>query len=174
ELATFSRDEPMHWRPAGDVKYIGELAAKDAAKAKELFSYRKGETEAARLAAVGAVVALRESVRLLAFDPDPAKPADRLDFAHFNCAACHHDLRLPAARQANGYPGVPGRPVPTPPPGRSHWVVATTSTPTAPGTSPAPRRRSGTRRRSPKTACRRRRRRRSATGRSSCWPSGSA
>jgi hypothetical protein len=113
ELATFSRDEPMHWRPAADVKYVSELAAKDAAKAKDLFSYRKGETEAARLAAVGAVTALRESVKLLAFDPDPTKPADRLDFAHFNCSACHHDLRVPAARQANGYPGVPGRPVPT-------------------------------------------------------------
>lgn len=117
ELATFSRDEPMHWRPLADVKHITSL---DPAKAKELFSYRKGENEAARLVAVGAVVALRESVKLLAFDPDPAKPADRLDFAHFNCAACHHDLRVPARRQENGFPGVPGRPVPTTWP---TWVV---------------------------------------------------
>ena len=110
ELATFSRDEPRHWLPPSEFPIIRDL---DPTVAWERYGYRKGENEAARLAAVGAVVALRESVNLLGFTADPAKPAERLDFAHFNCAACHHDLRLPAARQANGYPGVPGRPVPT-------------------------------------------------------------
>ena len=110
ELATFSRDEPRHWLPAAAVPAIRDLG--DPKAARERYGYRKGEVEAARLVAVGAVVALRESVKLLAFDPDPAKPADRLDFAHFNCAACHHDLRVPARRQENGFPGAPGRPVP--------------------------------------------------------------
>jgi hypothetical protein len=104
ELATFCRDEVRHWRHPADVPYITSLAP-DAAK--ERFGYRKGEVEAARLAAVGAVVSFRESVALL---KDP--PAGGLDFSHFNCAACHHDLRIPSDRQTNGFPGVPGRPVP--------------------------------------------------------------
>jgi hypothetical protein len=33
-----------------------------------------------------------------------------LDFAHFDCYACHHDLRVDSDRQKRGYDGVPGRP----------------------------------------------------------------
>ncbi|HET6573836.1 MAG TPA: multiheme c-type cytochrome [Fimbriiglobus sp.] len=109
ELATFSRDEPRHWLSPADVPYIRGL---EPAAAAERYSYRKGEVEAARLAAVGAVVGFRRAIDLLRFDPDPARPSPGLDFAHFNCAACHHDLRVPSDRQINGFPGVPGRPVP--------------------------------------------------------------
>src|SRR5262249_34483541 len=35
-----------------------------------------------------------------------------LDFAHFDCAACHHDLKLPSWRQQRGFAGAPGRPLP--------------------------------------------------------------
>jgi mono/diheme cytochrome c family protein len=109
ELATFSRDEPRHWLSPGDIPYIRGLEPTAAA---ERYSYRKGEVDAARLVAVGAVVCFRQAIDLLRFDPDPAKPSPGLDFAHFNCAACHHDLRVPSDRQINGFPGVPGRPVP--------------------------------------------------------------
>ncbi len=105
ELATFSRDEPRHWRSAKDVTAIADLPT----EAERLrFSYRKGEVEAARLAAVGAVTALRETAKLAA-----AAPPGPLDFAHFNCAACHHELVVPSDRQQNGFPGAAGRPVPT-------------------------------------------------------------
>src|SRR5262249_21365621 len=30
---------------------------------------------------------------------------------HFDCAACHHDLKLPSWRQQRGYAGAPGRPL---------------------------------------------------------------
>ena len=33
-----------------------------------------------------------------------------MDFAHFDCYACHHDLRVPSDRQRRGYRGAPGRP----------------------------------------------------------------
>jgi hypothetical protein len=106
ELATFSRDEPRHWRQPAAVEHILGLPP---AQAKELFSYRPGEVEAARLAAVGAVTALRETAKLAATAPDNQP----LDFAHFNCSACHHELVVPSDRQKNGFPGAAGRPVPT-------------------------------------------------------------
>jgi hypothetical protein len=113
ELATFSRDEPRHWRAAADVPYIAGL---EPTAARKLFHYRKGEVEAARLAAVGAITSMKESAKLLAFTAPGAGPDDGLDLTHFNCAACHHDLRVNANgisdRQKNGFPGTPGRPVP--------------------------------------------------------------
>ncbi len=106
ELATFSRDEPKHWRQPAAVEYIAKLPP---AEARALFSYRSGEVEAARLATVGAVTALRETAKLAAAAP----AGEPLDFAHFNCAACHHELVVPSDRQRNGFPGAAGRPVPT-------------------------------------------------------------
>ena len=109
ELATFSRDEPRHWRAPSEVPVITSL---ESDKARERFAYRKGEGESARLVAVGAIECMKETVRLLSFEPDPKNPEESLDFTHFNCAACHHDLRMPSDRQKNGFPGAPGRPVP--------------------------------------------------------------
>ncbi|MGL6097095.1 MAG: multiheme c-type cytochrome [Fimbriiglobus sp.] len=114
ELATFSRDEPRHWRSPAAVPYIAGL---DPETAKALFHYRPGEIESARLVAVGAITSMKESARLLSFAPSgDARADDGLDFTHFNCAACHHDLRVNqdgiSDRQKNGFPGVAGRPVP--------------------------------------------------------------
>lgn len=109
ELATFSRDEPRHWRAPSEIPYIKSL---DKEPALDNFGYRPGEVDSARLVADGAVVTMKASADLLGFEPDPNKPEPTLDFTHFNCAACHHDLRLPSDRQANGFPGVPGRPIP--------------------------------------------------------------
>lgn len=113
ELATFSRDEPRHWRSPGEIEAIRSLKADDAEKR---FHYRAGEVEAARLVAAGAVACFRETAGLLNFAADPKKADEPFDFAQFNCAACHHDLRVgkdgSSDRQKNGYPGVPGRPVP--------------------------------------------------------------
>jgi hypothetical protein len=35
-----------------------------------------------------------------------------LDFAMFDCSACHHELMSPSWRQERGFSGTPGRPVP--------------------------------------------------------------
>jgi hypothetical protein len=59
---------------------------------------------------MGAVAAFEATMKLLADDAKDT-PADQLlDFAHFDCYACHHDLKVPSWRQKRGYRGVPGRP----------------------------------------------------------------
>jgi len=110
EVMTFSRDQPMHYKWPKDLPYFQTL---DPKTTWELFHYRKGESQPARLVAVGAVTTFRAAVRVLAQAAEEAHArAGLLDFAHFDCAACHHDLKLPSWRQQRGYPGAPGRPVP--------------------------------------------------------------
>jgi hypothetical protein len=109
ESMTFSRDQPMHYIPPNDNKYFNSLSADDAWK---LFHYRKGESAAARQAAVGAAVGFREAMRTLAHAAETAESTGGpvLDFALFDCAACHHDLVVPSWRQDGRT--VPGRPTP--------------------------------------------------------------
>jgi len=110
ELLSFSHDEPMHWRLPEYVPHIQDLAAKDPEKAWANYHYAKNNSQEARLLAAGATVAMRETVRLGAAE---AKKTDGqlLDFALFDCYACHHDLRADSPRQKYGYNGVAGRPV---------------------------------------------------------------
>jgi Cytochrome c554 and c-prime len=110
EVMTFSRDQPMHYKWAKDLPYFQTL---DPTKAWDLFHYRKGESQPARLVAVGAIGTFRSAVRMLGQAADEAHSRNGLlDFAHFDCAACHHDLKLPSWRQQRGYAGAPGRPLP--------------------------------------------------------------
>jgi hypothetical protein len=110
EVMTFSRDQPMHYKWPKDLPYFQTL---DPQKAWELFHYRKGESQPARLVAIGALGAFRAAVNTLAQAAEESHSHNAiLDFAHFDCAACHHDLKLPSWRQARGYAGAPGRPLP--------------------------------------------------------------
>jgi hypothetical protein len=56
-------------------------------------------------------VSFREALKTLAHSADQG--GGMLDFAHFNCAACHHELESPSWRQARGYLTTPGRPLPS-------------------------------------------------------------
>jgi hypothetical protein len=108
EVMTFSRDQLMHYIPPRDNKYINGLSDDDAWK---LFHVRKGESAAARQVAVGAAVGFREAMRTLAHEAEDAAAKNRmLDFAYFDCAACHHDLVAESWRQAGR--GSSGRPMP--------------------------------------------------------------
>ncbi len=49
-------------------------------------------------------------MNLLAKEAAAVKTEDFLDFAHFDCAACHQDLKYPSDRQSRSQ-GVPGRPL---------------------------------------------------------------
>ena len=49
-------------------------------------------------------------MKLLADDAADTPKDQLLDFAHFDCYACHHDLKVPSWRQKRGYRGAPGRP----------------------------------------------------------------
>lgn len=97
EAAMFSEEMPRHWQ------YLRE---KKPAVQKDL-KYIDGEQEQTQLMLVGAVVALRESMRLLAKQAESAG-ADGLDYSNFDCYSCHHDLKKDAWRPKR-YHGKPGR-----------------------------------------------------------------
>jgi hypothetical protein len=109
ELATFARDAPRHYHTHREN---AALAALDPAAALKNFNYRnsKDECPEARDFAVGTVAAFEAAMRLLADDAKETRAGELLDFAHFDCVACHHDLKHPSYRQARGYRGAPGRP----------------------------------------------------------------
>ena len=108
EVATYAADAPRHYYPHRENK---ALAAMDPDTAWKHFHFRKDECAEARSMAVGTVAAFEATMRLLADDAAAtAKTGELLDFAHFDCYACHHDLKDPSWRQKRGYRGTPGRP----------------------------------------------------------------
>lgn len=116
ELATFMECEPKHWGypTDGKLKFFGEFAEKNPGKTWSTFHFHPAEKESylARHVACGAVASLQAEVRQLGADAVAAAKPDgvAIDFARFDCYACHHDLKVPSARQKRGYDGVPGRP----------------------------------------------------------------
>ena len=122
ELVTYSRDQPAHYLPPRQNAYLKALAEKDADAAWARFHFRHPDKESpdGRNFAVGTLAAFEASMRLLADDAATVKDGELLDFAHFDCYACHHNLRADspdtAGRVVNERrrprPGVaPGRPV---------------------------------------------------------------
>jgi hypothetical protein len=115
ELATFSMQEPFHWMPASDVPYFKTIKPADVTK---LFHYTPGELEQTKLVAIGALISLSQYAHTLQVAAEAAQKAEAagrgnaaLDLTHFDCYACHHDLKRPSWRQKRGYPGTAGRPV---------------------------------------------------------------
>jgi hypothetical protein len=118
ELAAYGYQQPAHYYPSRDNKYFKDQLAEKAENAASLFerfNYRKDELAAVRAIAYGAVTAYRSWLSLLQDDQaDPKAPAKKedgaiLDFAHFDCAACHHDLKADSERQKRSG-GITGRP----------------------------------------------------------------
>lgn len=109
EAVTFARQAPPHYHSPRHNVYLKNLPADEALK---LFHYRSPDKECpgARDLAVGAVAGFESTMNLLAKDAADTKPGELLDFAHFDCYACHHDLKVPSWRQKRGYRGAPGRP----------------------------------------------------------------
>lgn len=56
---------------------------------------------------IAGLQAQRQAVELLR---DSTGTVHAGDFALFDCAACHHELRTDSLRQTVGFPGIPGRP----------------------------------------------------------------
>ena len=117
ELAAFMESEPKHWGYPTDARlaFFKDFAAKNPKKTWPLFRFHPENEEAylARHLATGAIAALDSELRLIAADAaaaaDPKSDAG-IDYARFDCYACHHDLKYPSDRQARGYEGPPGRP----------------------------------------------------------------
>jgi hypothetical protein len=132
EIATFSKNEPQHWRDAKDVPYF----QKDAAAREKYFGTREIDGLQSKYALIGCAVVLRDFMHLVADRAKPqgpvpslrnwpelrlsesgkvasnvetslsAPPAPRwpeIATAQLDCFSCHHDLRLPSWRQQNGY-----------------------------------------------------------------------
>ncbi len=110
EMETFSRAMGPHW------KRVWEKSSKVQAAAAAA-GYRTEAASETHRALVGALVALRCSATLVQdFAREAAESGDRPtaawpELALYDCQSCHHDLRIPSARQAAGYGElVPGRP----------------------------------------------------------------
>jgi hypothetical protein len=105
EVATFSDQQPRHWQI---------LREKDKAIRNDL-GFKEGRLEHTELVAVDSLVALRASLKLLTSGSEGHAAAPPvLDFARYDCTACHHDLVQSdrSKRQARGSGHAPGRPVP--------------------------------------------------------------
>ncbi len=110
EAATFCNLEPRHWQNVNEKSPERVSLMKPAPD-------RRG-CEQTQLVLVGELVALRESLKLLAPDTAATRPATSgaawPDFARFDCYACHHELRAGDAapgrqlRQSGSF----GRPMP--------------------------------------------------------------
>ena len=108
ETATFSQAEPPHWWAAKDVSRFKKLPE----AIQKQYGYDQANTQQAKIVAVGGVVAFRESMNLFAATSKAQNPKTLPDFARFDCASCHHELKVSddSWRQARGYASDPGRP----------------------------------------------------------------
>ncbi len=126
ELTSYMEGEPKHWAYPTDprLKFFASVPAADRWKLFH-FNDAKDESYLSRNFAVGAVVALRAEAELLLADAKTAENGgEGLDFARFDCYACHHDLKYPSDRQKRGYDGPPGRPTLRAAPGLIAGIVA--------------------------------------------------
>jgi Cytochrome c554 and c-prime len=127
EVATFSKNEPQHWRDPENVPYL--VSKKDDKKIAGYYDINQWPFVQTRAAMLGSLVAVRETFQLAhdraqlnvsdtskyALDRWPEldlpkvkgeQKKDRwpeLAMAHSDCFACHHDLRYPGYRQARGF-----------------------------------------------------------------------
>ncbi len=150
EIATFSRNEPKHWRDAKDVPAFKHPDAFKPPIQLKNYHAENAAFQQTRLAALGDVVALAENMRLAAERtglapgvprrgwPELAPGAElkaaiqrdwpEVALAHSDCYACHHDLRYPGFRQERGFGyQLPGRPLIAVRPGRvlvRSWPLA--------------------------------------------------
>lgn len=103
EIGTFSEAMPRHW----------ELMREKKKQVQELLQFDGTPLEQTRQTVESGVAGFGEAMRLLAAEARncSAGPTPKsLDYAHFDCASCHHDLKSPSWRQKRGYQGAPGRP----------------------------------------------------------------
>lgn len=108
ELVTYCRDQPRHYIPNRDNKAIKAMEPKQQAN----LHYRGEELQDTRDFAIGTLAAFEATMKLLAEDAKTtAEAGTLLDFAHFDCYACHHDLKIESERRKPRLGVVPGRPI---------------------------------------------------------------
>jgi hypothetical protein len=123
ELGTFMEGQPKHWGyPTNpELKFFTDDGFKAFAKGDpkpnwtwDLYRFYPEDKEVnmARQLTAGAVASLHAEMKMIAADAELVAKGDEgtVDFARFDCFACHHDLKYPSDRQQRGYVGPPGRP----------------------------------------------------------------
>ncbi len=132
ELNAFAENEPNHWNLNRDNQFLLQLGegkigfnflnesgkgkAPDSTQqmkiAKDNYYVISGESKTIKDWAIGSLSSLNHWTKLI---NEEAKISDTnhqlMDFAHFDCYSCHHDLKVPSERQQRGYNGIPGRPL---------------------------------------------------------------
>ena len=115
ELQTFVSNLPAHWRDLSSTyASLKNYSQRDAyfainlAMPQEHISHALAETFwETRSMLLGAVQAAEQSIALMA---DANANQYWGDYALYDCASCHHELRLPSSRQQRATHEVPGRP----------------------------------------------------------------
>jgi hypothetical protein len=115
EVASFSNQMPRHWEYLRQKEARWKKLPPETPGLQELLrAYAPRELEETKLVLIAGLVAFRESMALLAAEARKCQEKNEvLDLAHFDCYACHHDLKPQSWRQKN-YAGKPGRPQPRP------------------------------------------------------------
>ena len=100
EVASWSNQMPRHWQ-----------LLREKPKAIQKIQWQNSNTwEESQLMLVGSAITLRESMRLLASQAKTASTTgEMIDWALFDCYACHHSLESRSWRQTQTHPGKPGR-----------------------------------------------------------------
>jgi hypothetical protein len=107
EVISFCDHEPRHWRWPDEVPYFkaDELTKEQL---RDIYHYYPGTNDRTRQMVLSALTSFRVTMQMLQAEAQNGP----LDLAHFDCYACHHDLKRPSWRQQRGYPGRPaGRPI---------------------------------------------------------------
>lgn len=100
EIASWSNQMPRHW----------QLLREKPKAVQKIQGHNSAVWEESQLMLVGSAITLRESMRLLAIQAKTASTTgEMLDWALFDCYACHHSLESPSWRQNQTHPGKPGR-----------------------------------------------------------------
>ena len=110
EVETFAESMPSHWRnlkEKGNFLYRGEYLKANFAKGEAV----NEDLPRFKNVVFGGIIALRENVNLIATQAQTEEKSWP-ELAVFDCAACHHELRIPSWRQkrANNAQFKPGRP----------------------------------------------------------------
>lgn len=116
ELQTFCQQMPQHWRTLSQLyESIEDAETREkyfGINFPELFADSEGLSPGkvfwnTRKMLIGAVKAREQTLELILQSAHPDRWGD---YALYDCAACHHELRRPSDRQQRGFPTAPGRP----------------------------------------------------------------
>ena len=115
ELQTYVSNLPAHWRDLSSTyASLKNYSQRDAYFAVNLGIPKEHIPRVVadsfwetRTMLLGALQAAEQSISLLA---DASEDQHWGDYALYDCASCHHELRLPSLRQKRAAHEVPGRP----------------------------------------------------------------